>query len=266
VVVDVLTRYPIPIFIPVPDVTTNATVKALEEHVYTKFGFPDVIISDEGPAFKSTIMERHCARNGIYQDIVSPGNHKANGLAERYVGTLHDTMTQVPDKKLGEWYKYCEPIAHCLRVTPCSDTEVSPLEMLTGRRAKHPYHQPVDITFVRSDPVGKDERRKAYVRARKVMKYEQEHSEEPVRAYVRNVQTFSANELVRMKVEGSQAPALMGRPRKWTQRWAKNGTVLGPVEGHPDQYWIRRSTTGRVVRRSASTLLRATEESAEASG
>jgi hypothetical protein len=178
-------------------------------------------------------MERHCARNGIYQDIVSPGNHKANGLAERYVGTLHDTMTQVPDKKLGEWYKYCEPIAHCLRVTPCSDTEVSPLEMLTGRRAKHPYHQPIDITFVRSDPVGKDERRKAYVRARKVMKYEQEHSEEPVRAYVRNVQTFSANELVRMKVEGSQAPALMGRPRKWTQRWAEKRDCVRTGGGTP---------------------------------
>jgi hypothetical protein len=65
-------------------------------------------------------MEAHCAQHGIYQDIVSPRNHKANGLAERYVGTLHDAMTHLSEEKLGEWYKYCEPIAHCLRVTPKS--------------------------------------------------------------------------------------------------------------------------------------------------
>ena len=60
----------------------------------------------------------------------------------------------------------------------------------------------------------REERRKAYIQARKVIKHEQENSEEPVRAYIRNVQTLKANELVRMKVEGNQAPALMGRPRK----------------------------------------------------
>jgi hypothetical protein len=81
--------------------------------------------------------------------------------------------------------------------------------MLTGRRAKHPYHQPVDVTFVQADPVSREERRKAYIRARRVIKHEQENSEEPVRAYIRNVQTFQTNELVRMKVEGSQALTLM---------------------------------------------------------
>jgi len=75
VVVDVLTRYPI--FIPVTDVTAQTTVRALQEQVYPRFGYPDVIISDEGSAFKSGTMEAHCAQHGIYQDIVSPGNHKA---------------------------------------------------------------------------------------------------------------------------------------------------------------------------------------------
>jgi hypothetical protein len=56
--------------------------------------------------------------------------------------------------------------------------------MLTGRRAKHPYHQPVDVTFVRAYPVSREERQKAYIRARRVIKYEQENSEEAVRAYV----------------------------------------------------------------------------------
>ena len=59
-------------------------------------------------------MEAHCDRFGIFHDMVSPpGNHRVNGLAERYVGTLHDAMTHLADDRLAEWHKLCEPIAHC---------------------------------------------------------------------------------------------------------------------------------------------------------
>ena len=137
--------------------------------------------------------------------------------------------------------------------------------MLTGRKAKHPYTQPVDISFIRSEVMGREERRRSYIRARAMIKREQETSEVPLRSYVRNVQVFQPGDFVRMKIEGSQAPALLGRPRKWTQRWAEKGTVLGPVGGHPDQYLVRRTTTGRVVRRSASTLIRAGDVPTDAS-
>jgi hypothetical protein len=88
-----------------------------------------------------------------------------------------------------------------------------------------------------------------------MMKREQMESKEPVRKYQRTVQTFNEGDFVRMKVEGSAITPLLGRPRKWTQRWAEKGTVIGPVEGHPDQFWVRRSTTGRVVKRSAASLV-----------
>ena len=88
-----------------------------------------------------------------------------------------------------------------------------------------------------------------------MMKKEQEGNESPLRSYMRTVQTFEKGDFVRMKTDSTAAPPLLGRPRKWTQRWAEKGTVLGPVGAdHPDQFWIRRSTTGRRVRRSAATL------------
>ena len=136
-VVDLLTRYPI--FIPVTDVRASTIIKALEEGAYPKFRPPDILISDEGSAFKSVAMEAHCDRFGIFHDMVSPGNHRANGLAERYVGTLHDAKTHLTDDRLADWHKLCEPIALCLRTTPCSDTLVTPIEVLTGRQIKHPY-------------------------------------------------------------------------------------------------------------------------------
>jgi transposase InsO family protein len=204
VVVDLLTRYPI--FIPVTDVRASTTIKALEEGVYPKFGPPDILISDKGSAFKSVAMEAHCDRFGIFHDMVSPGNHRANGLAERYVGTLHDAMTHLADDQPADWHKLCEPIAHCLRTTPCSDTLVTPIEMLTGRRIKHPYVQPVDVAFVRADVVERKERRQSYIRARAMIKRDQEVNETPLRPYVRAVQTFKVGDFILMKVENSDAP------------------------------------------------------------
>jgi hypothetical protein len=82
---------------------------------YTSLDPPNVLISDEGSALKSAAMESHCKLYGIYHNVVSPGNHKANGLAERYVGTLHDAMTHLPDNKLANWHTLCEPVVHCLK-------------------------------------------------------------------------------------------------------------------------------------------------------
>jgi hypothetical protein len=90
---------------------------------------------------------------------------------------------------------------------------------------------------------------------------DQERNETPLRPYVRAVQTFAPGDFVRMKVENNAATPLLGRPRKWAQRWAEKGTVIGPVEGHPDQFLVRRSSTGRTVRRSASTLIGSDSES-----
>ena len=177
VVVDLLTRYPF--FIPVVDVKASTTIKALKEKVYPHFGPPDVLISDEGSAFKSAAMARHCEELGILQDVVFPGKHKANGLAERYVGTLHDAMTHLTDDKLASWHTLCEPLAHALRATPSADTLVSPAEMLTGRPMKRPYAQLVDIAFVRADIIDRKERRRAYIRARTMKKKEQEGNESP---------------------------------------------------------------------------------------
>ena len=97
-----------------------------------------------------------------------------------------------------------------------------------------------------------------------MIKRDQEVNETHLRPYVRAVQTFKVGDFIRMKVDNTASPPLLGRPRKWTQRWAEKGTVLGPVEGQPDQFGIRRSTTGKTVRRSAATLARAEDEPSSA--
>ena len=53
---------------------------------------------------------------------------------------------------------------------------------------KRPYAQQVDMDFVRADIVDRKERRRAYIRARAMIKKEREGNESPLRSYVRTVQ------------------------------------------------------------------------------
>ena len=95
------------------------------------------------------------------------------------------------------------------------DTLVTPIEMLTGRQIKHPYFQPVDVAFVRAlaNGVERKERRQSYIRARAMIKRDQEVTETPLRPYVRAVQTFKVGDFIRMKVDNTDVPAI----RKATQ-------------------------------------------------
>ena len=56
VVVCALTRFTL--YIPVPNVTAAETQKALMTHVFSIFGFPLVIVSDNGPAFRSNLQKK----------------------------------------------------------------------------------------------------------------------------------------------------------------------------------------------------------------
>ena len=132
-------------------------------------------------------------------------------------GHLAITHLSVTDDKLASWHTLCEPLAHALRATPSADTLVSPAEMLTGRPMKRPYAQPVDIAFVRADIIDRKETRRAYVRARAMMKKEQEGNESPLRSYMRTVQTFEKGDFVRMRTDSAAALPLADRTRKWTQ-------------------------------------------------
>ena len=90
VVVDLLTRYPV--FLPTTSLKGTAVVAALKHGVYERFGEPLSIICDEGRGLISEVVRRDCELRGIQLSPVAPGNHRANGAAERMVGTLNQRM------------------------------------------------------------------------------------------------------------------------------------------------------------------------------
>ena len=71
----------------------------------------------------------------------------------------------------------------------------------------------------------------------------------------RRVETFKQGDRVNIYTQRPQQQAgSLGVPVKWIYKWDQQGTVLGPVEGHPFQYLVRKDRTGNVVKRSAADL------------
>ena len=69
------------------------------------------------------------------------------------------------------------------------------------------------------------------------------------------IQQFQPGDWVRIKSDKPHGEALQrGVPVKWVFRWNDKGTIIGPVENHPDQYYVRKAKTGRTIKRSGKSL------------
>ncbi|CAM1301398.1 Uncharacterised protein g2956 [Pycnogonum litorale] len=82
--------------IPMNKITSTETINALR-HVFSVFGLPEHIVTDNGTAFTSEVFKHFLSMNDIQHTLTPPGHPATNGLAERYVGYFNDKM-----KKLGK--------------------------------------------------------------------------------------------------------------------------------------------------------------------
>jgi hypothetical protein len=130
VVTDALTRFTL--YIPVPDTTAETTLKTLMARVFSVFGFPLTIITDNGPCFKSDMMKHMAAFFGFRHVPILPYNAQANGAAEasvKRIKLLLDRHTQ----GYQEWHKILPLAQMILNSQVCSSTNMSPYMALFGR-------------------------------------------------------------------------------------------------------------------------------------
>lgn len=63
------------------------TVKAFRD-VFSTFGIPNTLVTDNGPSFVSEEFETFCVNNGIKHLTTAPYHAMSNGLAENVVKTF----------------------------------------------------------------------------------------------------------------------------------------------------------------------------------
>ena len=112
-------------------VTAAVTSKLLD--IFYIHGFPKVIISDNGPQFRSEFAA-FCEENGIFHSPSSPYYPQSNGLAEAGVKRAKHLM-----KKNEKFNSEYQPALFALMNTPTSGEKHSPSELFFNRSLRNPW-------------------------------------------------------------------------------------------------------------------------------
>lgn len=194
--------------------TSQAIIKHLKS-LFAVHGFPDVIVSDNGPQFSSREFEQFTARCNIRHRTSSPHHPQSNGEAERAVQTAKRLIASSGD---------LDEALLAYRSTPLANG-YSPAELLFGRRIRS------------SVPCASELLKPAMVDNEKLQRFEQKHKQQQQRHFDN-------------RHRARQLPPLAVGSKVFIADLAKEGTVVSQVSNR--SYTI--ATTSGVIRRNRSSL------------
>ncbi|KFD58860.1 hypothetical protein M514_00023, partial [Trichuris suis] len=132
VVVDAYSKWP-EIFM-MNHITTAATLENSRK-LFTQFGLPEVLVSDNGAQFTSAEFTESCMKNGIQHIRAPPYHPQSSGQAERFVDTFKRSLVKMKGEQ-GVKGTLQTFLFH-YRSTPCSAIgKKSPAELFLGRRLR----------------------------------------------------------------------------------------------------------------------------------
>lgn len=128
-VVDAYSKWP-----EVYKMSSTSTISKLDEF-FARYGFPDLVVSDNGPQFTSDEMQQYFQEKGVQHLTTAYYQPHSNGQVERFVDTFKRSMNKI---KEGKDKTLLETFLQYYRATPNRNVvnELSPAEAFLGRKLK----------------------------------------------------------------------------------------------------------------------------------
>eukprot|EP00102_Acyrthosiphon_pisum_P016233 XP_008187120.1 PREDICTED: uncharacterized protein K02A2.6-like [Acyrthosiphon pisum] len=147
VIVDAFTKWP-EVF-PMKQITTNKTITILRS-LFARFGICSTLVSDNGTQFTALDFSLFLKQNGIKHKRTAPYHPATNGLAERYVQTLKQSLKALQSERNSIDLELAKLLLQ-YRKMPHSILNASPSFLMFGReiRSKLDLIKPKEI--VRTD-------------------------------------------------------------------------------------------------------------------
>ncbi|MCG8044622.1 MAG: RNase H-like domain-containing protein [Candidatus Thiodiazotropha endolucinida] len=123
--------------IPLKSIDTETVAEALLG-IFSRLGIPKEILSDQGSNFTSALMKELCKLLGVKKLQSTPYHPEANGLVERFNGTLKRMLTCFVQDEQSEWDVLLPYLLFAYREVPQDTTGFSPFELLYGRHIRGP--------------------------------------------------------------------------------------------------------------------------------
>ena len=133
--VDLATRYPEAVAL--PSIEAERVAEGLME-VFSRLGFPNEMLSDNGTQFTAGVMREAARLVGVRQFYTTPYHPMANGACERFNGTLKQMLRRMCQERPKDWDRYLPALLFSYREVPHASTGYSPFELMYGRVVRGP--------------------------------------------------------------------------------------------------------------------------------
>ena len=119
--------------VPLPDQTAESITRELVS-IFSHFGLPNILHSDQGANFESTMLNRTLEAFGIRKSRPTPYHPQGDGMVERLNCTLLQ-MLRAYVSKSSEWELHLPLVLFAYRSAVHPSTGFSPFELMFGRNA-----------------------------------------------------------------------------------------------------------------------------------
>ena len=112
--------------------------KFVWKKIFTRFGVPHTLISDNGLQFNSKSFRRYCYDLGIKNRYFTPAYPQGNGQAEAINKVIVTGLKKRLDNAKGKWVEELPHVLWAYRTTPRRSTGETPFSMTYGAEAVIP--------------------------------------------------------------------------------------------------------------------------------
>ena len=133
--------------IPIPNQETKTIADALIEHVFSIFGLPKEILTDQGRNFESRLFAELCKLFEIKHSHTTPYKPSSNGFIENWNRSLGRMLKCFTGKNQKDWDTHIPYIMLAYRSSVHSTVGFTPNEMMLGWNVR----LPADLIYGKAD-------------------------------------------------------------------------------------------------------------------
>ncbi|KPJ12974.1 Transposon Ty3-G Gag-Pol polyprotein [Papilio machaon] len=139
------------------NITSNRTIDVFKS-LFTRFGYPVHLVTDNGRTFTSQEFFNFCKSNQIKHTFTPPYHPATNGAAERFVETFKSAITKIRESG-HSLVSAVNLFLFDYSSTPQHTTGVSPSRLMLGREIRNRFSllRPPPISDIVQEKVGKRE-------------------------------------------------------------------------------------------------------------
>jgi transposase InsO family protein len=123
--------------IPMKNQEAETIAEALVEQVFSRFGIPHELHSDQGKNFEGRVMHSVCERLGIHKTRTTPYHPQSDGMVERFNRSLCDALSKILEKE-HDWDMLVPYVCMQYRASTHKATGCTPALLMFGRELRLP--------------------------------------------------------------------------------------------------------------------------------